>query len=153
MRRGQEGAVACRHRLAVPLLATALLTGVPLAAMATSPPAPDARCAADWTGGVRRIAAEGLTLAWRAPAGPPPLDRHLALDVAVCGAVITGLKVDADMPAHRHGMNYRARVTPQGDGRYRAEGLLFHMPGAWQFVFDLERPGGTERLTADVTVE
>jgi len=27
------------------------------------------------------------------------------------------------------------------------------MPGKWQFVFDLERPGSTERLTADVLVE
>jgi hypothetical protein len=50
-------------------------------------------------------------------------------------------------------MNYRARVSPRGDGRYRAEGLLFHMPGKWQLVFDVERPGRTERLTADVVVE
>jgi hypothetical protein len=77
-----------------------------------------------------------------------------ALDAVICAkSPPRVLRVDAQMPAHRHGMNYRARVTPQGDGRYRAEGLLFHMPGAWQFVFDLERPGGTERLTADVTVE
>jgi hypothetical protein len=27
------------------------------------------------------------------------------------------LRVDADMPEHRHGMNYRARVSPAGDGR------------------------------------
>ena len=57
------------------------------------------------------------------------------------------------MPAHRHGVNYRARVSPQGDGRFRAEGLLFHMPGKWQLVFDVERPDRTERLTADIVVE
>jgi hypothetical protein len=50
-------------------------------------------------------------------------------------------------------MNYRARVVAKGGGRYVAEGLLFHMPGRWQFVFDVERPGRTERLTHDLTVE
>jgi hypothetical protein len=87
---------------------------------------------------------------------PPRIEigKHFAVETVVCAkSPPRALRVDAQMPAHRHGMNYRARVTPQGDGRYRAEGLLFHMPGAWQFVFDLERPGGTERLTADITVE
>ena len=31
-------------------------------------------------------------------------------------------------------MNYRPQRRAKGDGRYRAEGLLFHMPGRWQFV-------------------
>jgi hypothetical protein len=87
---------------------------------------------------------------------PPRIEvgKHFAVDAVVCAtAAPSALRVDAQMPAHRHGMNYRARVAPQGDGRYRAEGLLFHMPGKWQFVFDVERPGRTERLTADVLVE
>jgi hypothetical protein len=57
------------------------------------------------------------------------------------------------MPAHRHGMNYRAHVAAKGEGRYLAEGLLFHMPGRWQFAFDIERPGRVERLTHDVVVQ
>ena len=47
------------------------------------------------------------------------------------------LAVDADMPAHRHGMNYRASVTALGDGRFRADGLMFHMAGRWRILFDL----------------
>jgi hypothetical protein len=82
---------------------------------------------------------------------------HFALELTVCPHGRTPqpdtVRVDAQMPEHRHGMNYNASVTSQGDGRYRAEGLLFHMPGKWQFVFDVERPGRTERLTADVVVE
>jgi hypothetical protein len=31
-----------------------------------------------------------------------------------------------------------------------AEALLFHMPGRWQLVFDVDRGGRTERLSADV---
>jgi len=57
------------------------------------------------------------------------------------------------MPEHRHGMNYRPTVATSGEGRYRAEGLLFHMPGRWQLLFDVERGGRTERLAADILLE
>ena len=50
-------------------------------------------------------------------------------------------------------MNYRPRVSASGDGRYVAEGLLFHMPGRWQLVFDVERDGRTERLATDLVLE
>jgi len=83
--------------------------------------------------------------------------RAFALEAQVCAkgdaAQPTGLRVDAQMPAHRHGMNYRPTVVAQGVGRYRAEGLLFHMPGRWQFVFDLEAPGMRERATRDLQLE
>jgi len=90
---------------------------------------------------------------------PPKIGvgKHFAVEALVCakgaGGPPTGLRVDAAMPEHRHGMNYRARVLPQGEGRYRAEGLLFHMPGRWQFLFDVDRAGGTERLAAEIVVE
>jgi hypothetical protein len=57
------------------------------------------------------------------------------------------------MPEHRHGMNYRASVAPQGGGRFLAAGLLFHMPGRWQLVFDVQSGQQTERLVKDVIVE
>jgi hypothetical protein len=50
-------------------------------------------------------------------------------------------------------MNYRAVVVPRGNGRYVAEGLLFHMPGRWQLVFDVASGAGTERLVRDVVLE
>jgi len=83
--------------------------------------------------------------------------RAFALEAQVCakdGAVQpAGLRVDAHMPAHRHGMNYRPTVVAEGAGRFRAEGLLFHMPGRWQFLFDLEAPGMHERVTKDLSPE
>ena len=101
-----------------------------------------------------RIESRDTVLIYRTVPSRIEIGKHFAVDAVVCSKVAPiALRVDAQMPAHRHGMNYRARVAPQGDGRYRAEGLLFHMPGKWQFVFDLERPGRTERLTADVLVE
>jgi hypothetical protein len=50
-------------------------------------------------------------------------------------------------------MNYRPRVSRRPDGIYVAEGMLFHMPGHWQFRFDVQRGDKTERLSSDVEVE
>jgi len=55
--------------------------------------------------------------------------------------------VDARMPAHRHGMNYKPTLTKLDWGHYRAEGLLLHMPGDWEFSFDFTGDGKRERLT------
>jgi hypothetical protein len=77
---------------------------------------------------------------------------HFALEVAVCprggAASPRALAVDAVMPEHRHGMNYRPTITVLGPGRYRAEGLMFHMPGRWDLLFDVDGGAGTERLVA-----
>ncbi len=55
------------------------------------------------------------------------------------------LQVDARMPQHRHGMIRHPRVFPEGAGRYRVEGMLFHMPGRWELYFDITADGVTER--------
>jgi len=63
------------------------------------------------------------------------------------------LRVDARMPAHGHGMNYVAKVKAFGAGRYQADGLLFHMPGRWEFVFDVMVGANHERVVHSVTVQ
>ena len=103
-----------------------------------------------------RVESRGVVVAFKPVPAPIVVGRHFALDAIVCakeGAAPSALRVDAQMPEHRHGMNYRARVAAQGEGRWRAEGLLFHMPGRWQFVFDVERGPERERLTRDHVVE
>ena len=85
---------------------------------------------------------------------PIPLGEHFSVEAVVCATpAVRALRVDAQMPEHRHGMNYRARVSTTGERRYVAEGLLFHMPGRWQLVFDVERETGTERLTTDLVID
>src|SRR6185503_7666327 len=37
---------------------------------------------------------------------------------------------------------------PAGPGRWRAEGLMFHMPGKWEFVFEVRAAGKTDRMAA-----
>ncbi len=69
----------------------------------------------------------------------------LAKDVA--------LDVDAGMPQHGHGMAALARVTRRADGGWHAEGLRFHMVGAWELTFDVTRGALTERAQATVELE
>ncbi len=43
-------------------------------------------------------------------------------------------------------MYYAPEVTPLGPGRWRAEGLMFHMPGKWEFVFEVRAAGRSDRM-------
>jgi hypothetical protein len=63
------------------------------------------------------------------------------------------LAVDAAMPQHGHGMNRVPKIEKLPDGGFRAEGLLFHMPGKWELYFDVARGPLVERAQADVEVE
>jgi len=79
------------------------------------------------------------------------VSQHFALEIAVCAKSAIepeGVKVDAQMPEHRHGMNYAPEVKPAGPGRWRAEGLMFHMPGKWEFVFEVRAAGKTDRMAS-----
>jgi hypothetical protein len=97
--------------------------------------------------GVQTIDGKRHVVAWRAPA-PLPLAQFFAIDFAVCardGGRVDSPRVDATMPEHGHGMNYRPAVQPRGDGRFRADGLLLHMPGRWQLSIAV---GGETMLAA-----
>jgi len=103
-----------------------------------------------------RLESERLALSYRTIPARIAVGEHFALELAVCpkpgAAAPEHVKLDAHMPEHRHGMNYRPNlvpVTPQAAGRYRSEGWLFHMPGRWEFVFEL----GGERLADSVRIE
>lgn len=99
---------------------------------------------------------EGYTVAFAPRPAPLATGRHFSLDIAVCppvgGGAPRSVQVDADMPAHNHGMNYRASVAPRGAGQFRAEGLMLHMPGRWRFLFDLQLADRTLQLAHEVEV-
>ena len=127
----------CLRRLAVALAGATLAPGV------------HAACGDELGAGAFVARSPRFDVAFRPDPAPIAISRHFALDVVVCaksGMQPTGLDVDAHMPAHRHGMNYRPAITAKGGGRYRAEGLLFHMPGSWEFRFDVRIPGGIDRV-------
>jgi cytochrome c peroxidase len=85
---------------------------------------------------------------------PIEVAKHFALDVSVCAKPgqppPENLKVDAHMPDHRHGMNYAPTLQALGPGRWRAQGLMFHMPGRWEFVFEVRAAGTTDRLASSL---
>ena len=100
-----------------------------------------------------RVENERMEISYRTTPAKIAVGQPFVLELAACAkrgaSVSERVKLDAHMPEHRHGMNYRTKVVSMGAGRFRSEGWLFHMPGRWEFLFDI----GTERLTHSVRVE
>jgi hypothetical protein len=100
---------------------------------------------------------KGFALVWRFVPAQPKIGEFFALEFAVCNragaATPETLRVDATMPAHRHGMNFQPKIAAIGPNTYRAEGMMFHMPGKWQLVFEQRAPGGTARVATDIEIE
>jgi hypothetical protein len=73
-------------------------------------------------------------------ATPVKVGAPFAIAVRLCSpdsAKIERLVIDARMPAHRHGMNYKPEITLKGEGAYEARGFLFHMPGKWEIMLSV----------------
>jgi cytochrome c peroxidase len=131
------------RRTAFRLAAAALGLGIACAAMAFAAAA--WACTPPLEG--TRLESARHVLTYRLP--DVAVGRHFALEVSACakrGPAPVALKVDARMPAHGHGMNYAATVKAVGTGHWRAEGLLFHMPGGWEVVFELRSGGNSDVL-------
>jgi cytochrome c peroxidase len=88
--------------------------------------------------------------------GPIEVARHFALELTVCPKPgqppPEAVKLDAHMPEHRHGMNYAPTLKPLGPARWHVEGLMFHMPGRWELVFEIRAAGVTDRATHPVSL-
>jgi hypothetical protein len=93
-----------------------------------------------------------VQLLWQAVPGPSQTGKLLALDVQLCPADATLLKVDATMPEHQHGMNYRPSINRLPNGHWRVEGVMFHMPGRWQLQFDVQAAGQPHSLRETLTL-
>lgn len=119
--------------------------------------APVAACEPALKGdGVRRIDGKEFVVAWRAEPATLRVSEFFAIAVAACAksrAVLPSqIRVDAVMPDHKHGMNYRPSVTKVSDGVFRAEGMLLHMPGLWEISFDVRGDGTNEVLRERVSL-
>ena len=70
------------------------------------------------------------------------------------GQPITAERVDARgwMPDHQHGFVRSPLTNSLGGGRYHVEGVLFHMRGSWQLIFDVNEGNETDKVTFDVTI-
>jgi hypothetical protein len=116
-----------------------------------------AACGEQLSGATRRIEDARYEIIFSSAPAPIETGKHFSLDFAVCPRGGAGspdaVRVDAVMPEHRHGMNYRPVVVARGGGLYRADGLMFHMPGRWEIRFDVVTAAGTDRLVATTQLE
>jgi hypothetical protein len=97
----------------------------------------------------------GVTI--RPEGGSITRNRHFSLEVVLkpgsgAGAP-DGVLVDADMPAHRHGMNTKPEIVHEGGQSYRVNGMLFHMAGEWSITVVISVGKTEERAAFPVLVE
>lgn len=94
-----------------------------------------------------------FTLGYQLSSQSLMVDEHFSMLIRLCenekSVDAKTMRVNATMPAHQHGMNYRPSVTQTSDGQYQVEGMLFHMSGHWQFAFDVFINGRKEQFIAD----
>lgn len=114
----------------------------PAAAPADCPPAAP---------GATVIEQPGLRATWRAEPAPA-VSRPFALQITLCPARAELRRVDATMPEHRHGMNYRPRLQPAGPGAWTADGMVWHMPGRWELLLVVVLDGTERRLVQSVVL-
>ena len=134
---------------------TRALPALLLAALAGATPAAAAACPADGEG-FRRLKTADAEIAYRFEPAEPKVGQFLAMEVVACrapGAAPVEIAIDATMPAHGHGMNYRPAAVRAGAGHYRFTGLMLHMPGTWHITFDLIQGATRTRLTQELSIE
>ena len=108
----------------------------------------------------RTVDGKQYVLAYRTQPEKIVIGQHFVVELTLCAkdgaAAPESVRVDAHMPEHRHGMNYKTTITSSGAGKYRAEGLMFHMPGRWEYIFEVRaggNAGATERITTSVVLQ
>ena len=75
----------------------------------------------------------------KTPAGDP-----------VTGATIS---VTGGMPLHNHGLPTAPRMTAEpGNGRYRLEGIRFHMRGDWELTVTIDVYGRRDTVVIPLTI-
>ncbi len=107
--------------------------------------------------GFVRLASAEAEIAYRWEPERLKVGQFFAAEVIACRApgaeVVSGVVLDAQMPAHGHGMNYRPTSTQLAPDRFRVTGLMLHMPGRWRLTFDLVHGDRRTRLSQDVDLK
>lgn len=86
------------------------------------------------------------------PPGGAPMNVHFSFIADIGDGEL--LNANADMPDHGHGINTQPIWKQLDDGRWQIDGMLLHMPGYWELMFDVRRPdGSTEQLIYPLTLD
>jgi hypothetical protein len=82
------------------------------------------------------------------------LAQPFSVRIQVCdGVIVEDVSVFAIMPAHQHGMNYSPSVVDLGEGVFRVDGMLFHMPGEWEIQMELTYASSVTRYSQTTTLK
>jgi hypothetical protein len=103
-------------------------------------------------GDAQKIQATRHLVLYRTRPAPLKVGQHFSVEFAICPTP-ESVRIDAGMPEHKHGMNYRPTVTATGEGRYRADGLMLHMAGKWELVFEVRAKDFVERAVQIIRLE
>jgi hypothetical protein len=107
--------------------------------------------------GFARLTTPEAEVAYRWEPTDIKVGQFFAAEVVACRApgteAVSRMVLDARMPAHGHGMNYRPKATQSGPGRFRFTGLMLHMAGAWQITFDLYQGDKRTRLSRELNLK
>jgi hypothetical protein len=137
------------------------MTGPPLAwpglAFVLFAPWPSLAACPDAAQGYARLSGAGAEIAFRWQPDVLKVGQFFTMDVVACrlpdGSIAQTIIVDAQMPAHGHGMNYRPTTTESGPSRFQVSGLMLHMPGRWRLTVDLVQGDRRTRLSHDIDLK
>ncbi|WP_168708457.1 hypothetical protein [Hydrogenophaga sp. PAMC20947] len=127
------------------LLIAALCSGAALTAQAATCPLPADAPALMVSGPVQA--------SWTTEPALPTVGEPFVMRLTLCPVSAQLMKVDAEMPDHRHGMNYKPSFTALDDGQWRVEGMVWHMAGRWALKVDTRLDGQTHTLTRSVILK
>jgi hypothetical protein len=110
-----------------------------------------AQAACPWPADAEASSSAGPVQArWTTEPAAVQVGEPFVLLVELCPATAQLKGVDASMPEHRHGMNYKPTFTAVGEGRWRVEGMVWHMAGRWELRLDTQLGDVPYRLTPSV---
>ena len=133
-----------------------VLTTLLSAALASIALAPQASACPTTEQGFHRLASPDAEVAYRWEPAELKVGQFFTAEVVACRAPgadpVREISIDATMPAHGHGMNYRPAAARAAPGHYRFTGLMLHMPGKWRMTIDLVQGAKRTRLTHEVNL-
>lgn len=78
--------------------------------------------------------------------------------ITICDEMASNMSVtlDARMPAHGHGMNYSPELEVLTKNKHyqkvRADGLVLHMPGDWEWLVNLKSESITQTIALEFSI-
>ena len=100
----------------------------------------------------------GTAVAYKTNPTRIEVDKPFSIEVVACvdgekHMASSRIRVDAGMPMHGYGMNYKPSERKIGPGHSSFDGMVFHMPGHWQIMFDVYEGDKRQRLNQKISVK